>query len=96
MGSETTHLQVKLSLTVGRDPATDVYAAWCDELAVATSAPTMDEAKDALVSALRLAAEYALSNARSATSEMFAQVPYAEAVASRGDEELKALIHVHV
>ena len=85
--------QLTLSPTVAYDDATGTYAAWCDELAVATSAPTEQGARDALLNAMRMAAEYVLSNAGSARSHMFAFVPYAEAVATRGDEELKALIH---
>ncbi len=96
MQSTKTQPQLKLSPTIEYDPTTATYAAWCDELAVATSAPTAEKATEALLSAMRLATEYALANARSATSDLYAYVPYAEAVASRGDEELKALINVHV
>jgi hypothetical protein len=96
MQSTTLQPQLKLSPTIDYDPSTDTYAAWCDELAVATSAPTAEKARDALLSAMRLASEYVLTNAPSATSDLYAYVPYAEAVASRGDEELKTLIDVHV
>ena len=85
--------QLTLSPTVAHDPATGTYAAWCDELAVATSALTEEEARDALLNAMRLAAEYVLGNVASARSHLLASVPYAEAIAARSDEELKALIH---
>ena len=95
MQSTTTQPQLSLSPTVAYDSTTDTYAAWCDQLAVATSAPTEQEAKAALVDAMRVAAEYVLSHLRSASAHMFAYAPYAEAVASRGDEELTALIDVN-
>jgi len=94
MQSTITQPQLNLSPAVVYDPATDTYAAWCDELAVATSGPTAEEAKAALLSAMRLAADYVLGNMKSAGSALFAYVPYAEAVARRGDDELKALIDV--
>ena len=88
--------QLKLSPTVAYDPTTQSYAAWCDELAVATSGSTEEEARTALSSAIRMAAEYILGSVRSARSDMLASVPYAEAVASRSDEELEALINARV
>jgi hypothetical protein len=94
MQGTMTRPQLSISPIVAYDPGTDTYAAWCDELAVATSAPTAEEAAQALLSAMRMATEYVLDNVGSAGSAMYAYVPYAEAVASRGDEELKALIDV--
>ena len=96
MQGTMTRPQLTISPAVAYDPATDTYAAWCDELDVATSAPTAEEAMQALLSAMRMAAEYVLGNVGSAGSGMYAYVPYAEAVASRADAELKALIDVHV
>ena len=94
MQDPTPQPRVQLSPVVEHDPTTQTYAAWCDELAVATSGSTAQEAQDALLNAMRLAAEYVLGNARSARSTFFAYVPWAEAVASRSDDELKALMDV--
>jgi hypothetical protein len=95
MQGQMTQPQLTLSPTIAYDVTTDTYAAWCDELAVATSAPTAEEAGVFLLSAMRMAAEYVLGNAQSAGSAMYKYVPYAEAVASMDDDNLKALIDVH-
>jgi len=84
----------RLAPVVCYDASTGTFAAWCDELAVATSAPTEEEARLALVNAMRAAANYALRNAISLGPALAGQVPAAELVAQKSDSELAALIHV--
>lgn len=84
----------RLAAVVAFDPETKTFAAWCDQLGVATSAPTEDEARTALIEAMRMAADFVLTNAASLGGGLVGQVPAAEVVAKRNDEELADLIHV--
>ncbi len=94
MLGQSEHVHARATMVVRRDDETDTFAAWCDELDVATSAPTAEAATEALLEAMRIAARFALRHARSAGRAFIAQLPLAEWVAQAEDAELRELVHV--
>lgn len=94
MSANSPQSEPRIAPVIAYDAETQSFAAWCDELAVATSAPTEEEARQGLVNAMRVAADYALRNAASLGPALAGQVPAAEMVSKKSDTELADLIHV--
>ncbi|MFQ6097475.1 MAG: hypothetical protein ACE5O2_07065 [Armatimonadota bacterium] len=86
--------ELSIHPVVEYDPETNTYAAWCDELSVATSAPTAQDAKIALVDAMRLAADFVAGHAATVGSLIFRHAPYADLISKMTDQELAETIDV--
>jgi predicted RNase H-like HicB family nuclease len=96
MAPEAQPIIPRATTVVCRDEETGSFAAWCEELDVATSGPTAEAAADALVEAMRVAADFALRHAQSVGPTFFAQLPLAEWVARASDAEIKERVDVHL
>ena len=88
--------RLRLDLEIEYDAETQTYAAWCDRLGVATSAPTAGHAQEMLLDALLQAADFALKNRNSLRHEFVGQVVVAEMLLGLPEQELREFIHAHV
>jgi hypothetical protein len=87
-------MQLRVNPAVQYDAQTNTYAAWCTELSVATSAPSPQEAKVALVDAMRVAAEFVTGHSGTIGQMILRQAPYADLIAGMTDQELAEAIVV--
>lgn len=89
---------LRLDLEIEYDAETQSYAAWCDRLGVATSAPTAGHAQEMLLDAILQATDFVLRNRNSLRHEMLGQVVAAELLQGLSEQELREFIcaHVHV
>lgn len=78
------------------DPTTKAYAAWSDELGVATSGATVDEAKAMLADALLMAAAFTCQHQKTLRWDLLAQLPYAEIIQGNSLQEVVAIIDAYV
>ena len=74
------------------DPSTQTFAAWCDELCVATSARTPEEARLMLADAMVMAAAFTVQHKKTLRWDLLAQLPYAEMIHGRSLPEIMAII----
>lgn len=82
--------------TIEFDPTTKGYAAWSDELGVATSGATVEEAKAMLADAVLMAAAFTVQHAKTLRWDLLAQVPYAEIIHGKSPQEVAAIIDAYV
>lgn len=78
------------------DPSTQTYAAWCDELGVATSGRTPEEAKQMLADAMLMAAAFTVQHKKTLRWDLLAQLPYAELIHGKSPQETTAIIDGNV
>ncbi len=74
------------------DPSTHTYAAWCDELGVATSGRTEKEAVAMLADAMMMAAAFTIQHKNTLRWELLGQLPYAEMIHGKSFQEIMAIV----
>lgn len=74
------------------DQSTHTYAAWCDELGVATSARTDKEAVAMLADAMMMAAAFTIQHKNTLRWELLGQLPYAELIHGKSLQEIMAIV----
>ena len=78
------------------DATTKTYGAWSDELDVATSGATVEEAKAMLADALLMAAAFTVQHKNTLRWDLLAQLPYAEIIHGKSPQQVAAIIDVYV